>query len=192
MTSRQDLIGSSRSVEIFAAALGSSTSGSKAYFLFKLHDPTSGESGRQHQLTTRLSSCILDMCDEKCQFHASGDVATGADRGEYFMAPNPPGNRFHSNQICFYSNLYEVFTLSELQAKLFLMRNWVGGFYRDSLLKAREVWLIPSATYLRRGQLLTSILKTKQNKKPLQSCIRWSTATKIKEVRWGISAYISW
>ena len=42
---------------------GSSTSGSKAYFLFKLHDPTSGESGRQRQLTTRLSSCILDMCD---------------------------------------------------------------------------------------------------------------------------------
>ena len=63
MTGRHDLIGSSRSVEIFAAARGSSTSGSKAYFLFKLHDPTSGESGRQQQLTTRLSSCILDMCD---------------------------------------------------------------------------------------------------------------------------------
>ena len=42
---------------------GSSTSGSRAYFLFKLHDPTSGESGRQQQLTTRLSSCILDMCE---------------------------------------------------------------------------------------------------------------------------------
>ena len=63
MTSRHDLIGSSRSVEIFEAAWGSSTSGSKSYFLFKLHDPTSGESGRQQQLTTRLSSCILDMCD---------------------------------------------------------------------------------------------------------------------------------
>ena len=62
MTGRHDLIGSSRSVEIFEAASGSSTSGSKSYFLFKLHDPTSGESGRQQQLTTRLSSCILDMC----------------------------------------------------------------------------------------------------------------------------------
>ena len=41
---------------------GSSTPGSKAYFVFKLHDPTSGESGRQQQWTTRLSSCILDMC----------------------------------------------------------------------------------------------------------------------------------
>ena len=41
---------------------GSSTSGSKAYFLFKLHYPTSGESAHQQQLTTRLSSCILDMC----------------------------------------------------------------------------------------------------------------------------------
>ena len=56
------LIGSSRSVEIFAASPSSSTSGSKAYFLFKLHDPTSGESGREQQLTTRPSSCILDRC----------------------------------------------------------------------------------------------------------------------------------
>ena len=62
MTGRHDLIGSSRSVEIFAAAPGSLTSGSKAYFLFKLYDSTSGESGRQQQFTTRLSSCILDMC----------------------------------------------------------------------------------------------------------------------------------
>ena len=62
MTGRHDLIGSSRSVEIVEAASGSSTSGSKSYFLFKLHDLTSGESGRQQQLTTRLSSCILDMC----------------------------------------------------------------------------------------------------------------------------------
>ena len=44
---------------------GSSTSGSKGYFLFKLHGPTFSESGRQQQLTTRLSSCILDMCRSK-------------------------------------------------------------------------------------------------------------------------------
>ena len=48
--------------------------------------------------------------------------------------PTPPENRFHSNQIWFYSYLGEVFPLPEFQAKLFLMRNWVGGFYRDSLL----------------------------------------------------------
>ena len=64
---------------------------------------------------------------EKCQFYAFGDVATGADRAEYFMVPNPlsppPENRFHSNQISFYSNLGEVFPLPEFQAKLFLMRN---------------------------------------------------------------------
>ena len=48
MMGRHDLIGSSRrSVEIFEAAPGRLTFGSKAYFLFKLHDPTSGESGRQ-------------------------------------------------------------------------------------------------------------------------------------------------
>ena len=55
-----DLIGSARSVEIFAVSPSCSTFGSKAYFLFKLHDPTSDESGRQQQLMTRLSSCILD------------------------------------------------------------------------------------------------------------------------------------
>ena len=69
-----------------------------------------------------------------CQFYAFGDVVTGADRAKYFMAPNPPKNRFHSNQICFYSNLGEVFLLTEFQGKFFLMRNRVGGFYRDSLL----------------------------------------------------------
>ena len=57
-----DLIGSSRSVEIFEAASDSLTAGSKSYFLFNLHNPTSGELGRQQQLTTQLSSCILDMC----------------------------------------------------------------------------------------------------------------------------------
>ena len=46
-----------RIVQIFAASLSSST-----YLHFSLHDPTSGEAGRQQQLTTRLSSCILDMC----------------------------------------------------------------------------------------------------------------------------------
>ena len=37
---------------------------SYAYFLFKLKGPTSCELGRQQQLqlTTRLSSCLLDMC----------------------------------------------------------------------------------------------------------------------------------
>ena len=37
--------------------------------------------------------------------------------------PIPPENSFHSNQICFYSNLGEVFPLPEFQAKLFLMQN---------------------------------------------------------------------
>ena len=63
MTGRHDLIGSSRSVEIFAASQAVRLPAVKSYFLFKLHDPTSGESGRQQQLTTRLSSCILDMCE---------------------------------------------------------------------------------------------------------------------------------
>ena len=47
LTGRHDLIWSARSVEIFAASPNCSTSGSKAYFLFKLYDPTSGKSDRQ-------------------------------------------------------------------------------------------------------------------------------------------------
>ena len=50
MTGCHDLIGSSRSVEIFAAALGSSTSGSKSYFNFRLYDSISSESSRQQQI----------------------------------------------------------------------------------------------------------------------------------------------
>ena len=40
-----------------------------------------------------------------------------------------------SNQICFSSILGKIFQLTEFQAKLFLMRNWVGGFNRDRLSK---------------------------------------------------------
>ena len=71
---------------------------------------------------------------EKCQFYAFADVARGADRAEYFMAPNRPGKPFPFKPNLFFSNLGEVFPLPEFQAKLFLMRNWVGGFYRESLL----------------------------------------------------------
>ena len=49
--------------------------------------------------------------------------------------PTPPENHFDSNRICFYSKLGKVFPLAEFQAKLFLTPKWVGGFYRDSLLK---------------------------------------------------------
>ena len=58
--------------------------------------------------------------DEKCQFYAFRDVTTGADRAEYFMAPNSPEGHFDSNQICFYSG--KVFPLAEFLAKLFLTR----------------------------------------------------------------------
>ena len=48
--------------------------------------------------------------------------------------PTPPENHFESKQIRFYSKLGKVFALAEFLAKLFLTRNWVRGFYRDSLL----------------------------------------------------------
>ena len=64
--SRVDFLtnGSSRHTRIVTIRRDISTSGSKAYFHSTLYDPTciSGELGRQQQLTTWLSSCILDMC----------------------------------------------------------------------------------------------------------------------------------
>ena len=53
----------------------------------------------------------------------------------FFWLQTPPENHSDLNQICFYSKLGKVFPLAEFQAKLFLTRNWVGGFYRDSLLR---------------------------------------------------------
>ena len=46
-------------------------------------------------------------------------IATGADRAEYFMASNPPGYHFNSNQICFYPHYGKVFPLPESQANFF-------------------------------------------------------------------------
>ena len=51
----------------------------------------------------------------------------------YGSQPPLPGKPFPFKPNLFYSNLGEVFPLPEFQAKLFLMRNWVGGFYRENL-----------------------------------------------------------
>ena len=85
-----------RCVEMFAASPNSSTSGSKAYFLFKLHDQTSGESGRKQQLTTRLSSCIMEcvhMEDEGCPIHTMSspkDETIGRSNCSVFATVLPP------------------------------------------------------------------------------------------------------
>ena len=60
----------------------------------------------------------------------------------FFWIQTPPENHSDSNQICFYSKLGKVFPLAEFQAKLFLTRNWVGGFYRDSLLRILFLYLL--------------------------------------------------
>ena len=103
--------------------------------------------------------CIAGWCEsnilqhhEKCQFYAFRDVASGADRAEILLLPAPPPeNHFNSNQICFYSKLGKVFALAEFHAKIFLTRNWVGGFYRDSLLNSSFLFsslLVCSHSYL--------------------------------------------
>ena len=69
---------------------------------------------------------ICERHRHNMKIHAFGDFVMGADQAEYFTAPNTPlspENHFHSNQICFYSNLGKVFPLPEFQAELFLMRN---------------------------------------------------------------------
>ena len=59
---------------------------------------------------------------KNANFMLLGDVATGADRAEYFMAPNPPPPLrgkpfpFKPNQICFYSNLGKVFPLRQFKS----------------------------------------------------------------------------
>ena len=55
--------------------------------------------------------------------YAFRDVATGADRAEYFMAPNPLGKPFRFKPNLFYSKLGKVFPLAGFQAKLFLTQN---------------------------------------------------------------------
>ena len=69
MMGPHNLIGSSRSVKIFEAASGSSSSGSKAYFPSKVHNlASSGWSGRQQQWAIWLGSRVLDTCEIKNTF----------------------------------------------------------------------------------------------------------------------------
>ena len=44
------------------------------------------------------------------------------------------GNNLEPESPSFCFSLDEVFHLPKLKAKLFLVRNWLGGFYRDSFL----------------------------------------------------------
>ena len=50
--------------------------------------------------------------------------------------PARPENYCESKQTYFSYSLDKAFHPPEFQAKLFFTRNWVGGFYWDSLLKA--------------------------------------------------------
>ena len=50
--------------------------------------------------------------------------------------PARPENYCESKQTYFSYSLDKAFHSPEFQAKLFFTRNWVGGFYLDSLLRA--------------------------------------------------------
>ena len=54
--------------------------------------------------------------------------------------PARPENYCESKQAYFSYSLDKAFHSPEFQAKLFFTRNWVGGFYWDSLLKCRPYW----------------------------------------------------
>ena len=51
-----------------------------------------------------------------------------------------PENYCESKQTYFSYSLDKAFHSPEFQAKLFFTRNWVGGFYWDSLLNASNHW----------------------------------------------------
>ena len=65
--------------------------------------------------------------------------------------PARPENYCESKQSYFSYSLDKAFHSPEFEAKLVFTRNWVGGFYRDSLLKSfvvsfervMEFFLIP-------------------------------------------------
>ena len=67
----------------------------------------------------------------------------GADRVEYFMAPNPPPeNRFHSNHICFYSNLGQVFPLTRVSGKIIFDAKLSGWFFTSQPKLSIISWLV--------------------------------------------------
>ena len=62
--------------------------------------------------------------------------------------PARPENYCESKQTYFSYSLDKAFHSPEFQAKLFFTRNWVGGFYWDSLLKAK---ILKSPKFLNSG-----------------------------------------
>ena len=54
--------------------------------------------------------------------------------------PARPENYCESKETYFSYSLDKAFHSPEFQAKLFFMRNWVGGFYWDSLLNNEAVF----------------------------------------------------
>ena len=60
---------------------------------------------RESNILQRHEKCESNILQrhEKCQFYAFRDVATDADRAEYFMAPNLPRKpfRFKPNPFLF-------------------------------------------------------------------------------------------
>ena len=64
-------------------------------------------------------------------------------RDKILGAPPPPARPeiyCESKQIYFSYSLAKAFHSPEFYAKLFLTRNWVCGFYWDSLLKANNIY----------------------------------------------------
>ena len=80
-----------------------------------------------HKNHTRCCESNISQRHEKCQFYAFRDVTTSHDEAKYLTAPNATGKLFRVQ-----SNPFWLLNWLSL-AKWFLMLNWVGGSYRDSL-----------------------------------------------------------
>ena len=67
-------------------------------------------------------------------------MAMAGKKNSCFLAR--PENNFESKQTYFSYSPNKGFHPPEFQEKLFFTRNWVGGFYWDCLLNARELLIV--------------------------------------------------
>ena len=80
------------------------------------------------------------------------DLQTGQGGTKYSVPPQLDQKYYcESKETCFSYSLDKAFHLPEFRANLFFKGNWVGGFYRDSLLNRQPMrqctWVHPEPAW---------------------------------------------
>ena len=102
--------------------------------------------------------------------------------------PARPENYRESKQTYFSYSLDKAFHSPEFQAKLFFTRNWVGGFYWDSLLNVTHYRGFVTAKYW-------VLILSKIHQKPsnvqliLQSSLKKSTWVYFENIFWLLKVF---